>query len=64
MGQAAADRAPVADLDVTDITRGFAKQRPALRDLRRPFEPALPGGRAEAQGTIFDFEIVQLADAI
>ena len=64
MGQAAAHRPTVTNLNMTDVARRFLQQRPALGDDCRPFEIALPSDCADAQRTVIDVYVAQLFDTV
>ena len=64
MGQAAAERAPVADLRVGDVGHGGGQQGRDLRHLRAALETALAGHGADLEPAAVGADVGQLGHAV
>ena len=64
MNQAPTDSSAIPDLHMADVARRFSQKWPALSDDCRPFENALPRHRSDAEFPIFNFQVIELVQAI
>ena len=64
VGEASADSASIADVDMPDLADSRGQQRPALSDDGRALDRPLPGHGAEGQSTILNLQKRQLGHSV
>src|SRR5512132_60364 len=64
MNQAPTHSSPIADLHVADVAGRFSQKWPALSDDCRSLKNALPRHRSDSEFPIFNFQVIQLVQAV